>query len=351
MTFKELNNKEYTQSKIKEFRETFTDLKISSLVPATYPKNLKTVCIRTKRMAQLPFDPIILSVICGTLLGDSSIAINKGYANARIQYRHSTRQTDWFMWKTLCILKEFTNDTSVCWQEPDGFQKQAPVKVKEKEKEGEILGKWKVATKVDEKLTNLYNILCPKNSPHSPDKNRNKIGESGDFENFFLSKKEKGAICVRQLGGAKKKKIQRFWLNHMNNYFLMALWLDDGSLVDQRQGIISCNNTPIKQAQILANYISTVWEVKCKVVEVASKSSPTLPQPVQIVINDLDNLEKFIKIIAPIIPVKSMLYKICLYPIKSSRLQRWTSDLKTLVRKDWHADIDLIYADLEAKCF
>jgi hypothetical protein len=297
----QFNTKEYALSKINEFRYRYPNLDVSNLAPATFPQTLKNVNLTDKQMAQLPFDPIVLSAICGSLFGDSSIAINKGYANARIQYRHSTRQSDWFMWKTFCIYKEFINDTSICWQKSDGFQKQVPVK------EGEILGKWKVATKGDEKLTKLYNIICPK----------------------------------------KTKELQRFWLNHMNNYFLMTLWLDDGSLVGQRQGILSCNNTPIDQAKILANYISKVWEVECKVVEVPSKATATLLQPVQIVINDLDNLEKFLRIIAPIVPVKSMLYKVCLYPIESSRLQRWTSELKTLVRQDWHADIDQIYVDLK----
>lgn len=304
MISNEFNKKDYAKLQIKEFRDRFPDkqLEISSLVPATYPKKLENVDLTNKEMAQLPLDPIVLSASCGTIFGDSSIAINKNYKNARIQNRHSTRQTDWFMWKTFCILKEFVNDTSVCWQDPDGFQKQAPVK------EGEILGKWKVATKANEKLTKLYNILCPK----------------------------------------KTKKIQRFWLNHMNNYFLMVLWLDDGSLVGQRQGILSCNSTPKDQAQILADYLSKVWEVECNVVVVASRATSTLPEPVQIAIKDLDNLEKFLRIIAPIIPVKSMLYKVCLYPIESSRLQRWTSELKTLVRQDWHAYIDQIYVDLEA---
>jgi hypothetical protein len=299
----QFNTKEYALSKINEFRYRYPNLDVSNLAPATFPQTLKNVNLTDKQMAQLPFDPIVLSAICGSLFGDSSIAINKGYANARIQYRHSTRQSDWFMWKTFCIYKEFINDTSICWQKSDGFQKQVPVK------EGEILGKWKVATKGDEKLTKLYNIICPK----------------------------------------KTKELQRFWLNHMNNYFLMTLWLDDGSLVGQRQGILSCNNTPIDQAKILANYISKVWEVECKVVEVPSKATATLLQPVQIVINDLDNLEKFLRIIAPIVPVKSMLYKVCLYPIESSRLQRWTSELKTLVRAEWHADIDQIYTDLAQK--
>lgn len=295
--------KEYALLKVAEYRKLNPCLDVLSLVPATSPPKLANVNLANKQMAQLPFHPIVLSVICGTLFGDSSIAINKGYANARIQNRHSTRQTDWFMWKTLCILEEFVSDTSICWQEPDGYQKQAHLN------EGEVLGKWKVTTKVDQKLTQLYHLICPQGH----------------------------------------KEIQRFWLNHMNNYFLMALWLDDGSLVGHREGVLSCNDTPNDQAEILANYICKVWEVECKVVGVPSKATKTYPNPIQIVIKDLANLEKLFCIIAPIIPVKSMLYKICLFPIESSRLQRWTSELKTLIRKDWHSDIDQIYADLNQK--
>jgi hypothetical protein len=296
---KQSERKKYALVKVNEFKSNYQNFEVSNLPPATFPAKLKNVKLTDKEMAQLPLHPIILSAICGTLFGDSSIAIHTGYGNARIQYRHSTRQTEWFMWKTFFIFGEFVNDTSVLIQEPDGFQKAAPVK------QDEILGKWKVATKVDEKLTKLYKIICPK----------------------------------------KHKQIQRFWLNHMNNYFLMTLWLDDGGLVGHRQGIISCNNTPLDQAEILASYICTVWEIQCKVVKVPSKKTATLSDPIQIVISDLENLKKYLRIIAPIIPVKSMLYKICLEPIESSCLQRWTSELKTLVRQDWHADIDQIYID------
>lgn len=298
-----LERKEYALLKVAEYRNQNPCLDISALIPATNPPNLENVNLTKKQMAQLPFHPIVLSAICGTLFGDSSIAINKGYKNARIQNRHSTNQTDWFMWKSFCILQEFIADTSISWQEPDGFQKKDVLP----ENEGEKYGKWKLTTKGSPKLTALYNIICPKGH----------------------------------------KEIQRFWLNHMNNYFLMVLWLDDGGLVGHRQGIISCNNTPKPQVEILADYMRKVWGIQCKVVDVVSKTTTTLPNPVQITIDDLNNLEILLRIIAPIIPVKSMLYKVCLFPIESSRLQRWTSELKTLIRKDWHDDIDKIYADLE----
>lgn len=291
---------------VKEFNESYkeSNLDVNKLTP-TLPMNLINVDLKQKEMSQIQLNPVIISSVCGMVFGDGSLSIHKNFVNARLQIRQSTRQTEWFMWKSLCILNQFIaiNDgdhTSICVQKPDGYQRQQTAIG------GETLGKWKVLTKVDPELTKLYNILYSNNH----------------------------------------KTFKRSWLNHMNNYFLMVLWLDDGSLIGGRQGVLSLNNTPLEQANILVDYMKTVWDINSEAVIVQSKETKTNPKPVAITIKDLDNLEKLLRIIAPIIPVKSMLYKVCLYPKDSSRLQRWTSELKTLIRPEWHAYLDKYYAYL-----
>lgn len=297
------SSRQFVIMSVKEFKKNYpeSDLEVKNLLP-TCPISLEAVKLEQKQIAQIKLNPIIVSAVCGMVFGDASLVINLCYVNARLQMRHSTRQTEWFMWKSLCILKEFTEDTSICFQKPDGFQRRTMAVG------GETLGKWKVLTKVNPELTKLHSIICPQG----------------------------------------KKTFQRFWLNHMNNYFLMVLWLDDGSLNGARQGVISLNSTPLDQAKVLVQYMLTVWDIKCEAKIVESKQTQTNKSPVAITISDLDNLEKLLRIIAPIVPVKSMLYKVCLYPEDSSRLQRWTSELKTLVRSEWHDDLDKYYAYLGA---
>lgn len=284
-----------------EFRTKYPQLDVTTLKP-TNPQSLSKVDLSKKKMAQTDINPVTLSVICGTVFGDANLGINSGYQNARLQYRHSTRQTEWFMWKTLCPMAEFVAENSIQFQAPDGKQRKTePIG-------GETLGKWKVATLVSEKLTKVHSEICPKNT----------------------------------------KTMTRDWLNHMNDHFLMTLWLDDGSLSKGRQGVISCNSTPLKQAKILAEYITTVWKAECRAEIATSKVTDSNKEPSQIVFVDLNNLQKFLRIVAPIVPVKSMLYKICLFPNDSGIRQRWTSELKTLVRPDFHFEIDKYYAYLEA---
>lgn len=278
---------------INDFKRRYPDFDVTKL-KAKGPANLEEVDLSQKEMAQLGINPVVLSIICGTVFGDSNLSIQCGYKNARIQNRHSTRQTDWFMWKALCGLSPFTEESSISFQLPDGEQ------IKSARLPGEVLGKWKLATRVSEQLTQLRNIIAPRN----------------------------------------KKTIARSWLNHMNDYFLMTLWLDDGSLTNARQGVLCINNVPFDQAQVLATYLTNVWGIHCKAKVVESRKTVTLLKPVEITIDDQDNLEKLLKIIAPIIPVESMLYKVCFCPLDSSRQQRWASELKTLVRKEWHDTID-----------
>lgn len=268
----------------------------------TLPKTLENVDLSKKQMSQLPFDEITKSVLCGTIISDTSFTIDKGYTNARFQVRQSTRQFTWFTWKYFVILKEFCNLSGLIFSHADGYQEKSQLIPGE-----EILGKLKLASKAHEKLTELHKIVCVNN----------------------------------------RKTVQRFWLNHMNNYFLMTIWLDDGSLYNKRQGIISFNAMPIDQQLIFREYLLKVWGI-----ETSFQDTGLVMQNgqknVRISIDNQESLLKLLRLIAPIVPVREMLYKVCFVPKgNSSLLERWKTELKGLVKPEFVADIEKYYANIE----
>lgn len=282
-----------SQLMIENFKTRYPDLDVEKL-KATNPPSLMNVDLSNKEMAQIKLHQVTIGVLCATVFGDASLDTSS--ANPRIQFNHSTRQKDWFFWKCFCGLQGLTNETSVSFKLPDGKQVNSP------HLPGEVLGKLHVNTLRNEKQTQLLHKLS---------------------------------------GSQKKKEIKRSWLNHMNDYFLMTLWLDDGSLTTyNREGVLCVNSMNIEEAKILADYFNAVWGIKCTARVVTSRSTVTNPSPVEIAITDLENLKKLLRIIAPIVPVESMIYKVCLCPIDSSDQQRWASELKGLVRKEWHNTID-----------
>lgn len=297
--------KEYAQYCSKKKRREYENQDFEKT--GVMPSSLLDVNLQYKEMAQLKIPAVALSVLCGTALGDGGLTKDKGYANARFTYIHSTRQSDWFFWKTLGALRIFVPlDTSAVYRYPDGMQTTGSGKINSMP--GEILGKWVIRSQVNDKLTSLWSIIS--------------------------------------VNG--KKTIDRRWLNHMNNYFWMSLWIDDGSLMNQTQGVFCLNSTPEDELKILSNYLFEVWDVRTIVTSENSKATPTNPEPYSMTFCNTIDLCKFLLIIAPIIPVKSMLYKVCYFHSDSTERQRWTSDLKNRIREEWHDYIDEFYLGIAA---
>lgn len=268
----------------------------------TYPEKLGQVDLSNKQLSNILLDDITKSVLCGTILGDTNFSIPPNYANARFIGRHSTRQFSWFTWKYFVVLKEFTTKSAVIFSRPSGYQIKSPLQPGE-----EILGKLQITSKVDKKLTQLHQIICQDN----------------------------------------KKKIQRFWLNHMNNYFLMTLWLDDGSISGGRQGSISLNSSRKEEQEVLRNYLLNVWGVQTRL-----QDTGNLMQNGQISyridIHNQESLLKLLRVIAPVIPVKEMLYKVCFVPKGNpSLLQRWRTELKELVKPEFVEYIENYYSNID----
>lgn len=253
-----------------------------------------TSCVNLsrKQMAQLPFSSIELSVLCATCVGDSSLKKNRNYRNARIQCRHSTNQAAWFFWKWSVCLKSYSNEfDSMTLQKPDGYQSV------------NVLGKLKITTPARKDLTALYELLCHKN----------------------------------------RLIIKRKWLNHMNNYFLMTLWLDDGSLYNKRQGVFCLDSTPYEQQVILSIYLKRVWKIET-VVKPTKLIMANGKMSYRLFICNQESLLAFLRLIAPIIPVKQMLYKVMFVPKNNlPLLQRWTSEVVDLVQVDFKDQLQQEY--------
>ena len=266
----------------------------------TLPASLNNVDLSRKQMAQIPIDPIQKSVLCGTCLGDSSLRIQKNYKSARIQNRHSSRQAAWFLWKWSVCLKKYVPESSSALQFQNADGKQLKSELKEGE---EFLGKLKLATIVHPDLTALHSVICPNN----------------------------------------KDIISRSWLNHMNNYFLMTLWLDDGSLYNGKQGLICLQSTPVDEQKILIEYLKAVWDIETFLVDSGTVMSNGL-KAYNIHLKDQNNLLKLLRLIAPIIPVKEMLYKVMFVPNNTTGLlQRWASEVTELVMPEFRSYVSEEY--------
>ncbi|MCA2859486.1 MAG: hypothetical protein IM447_09580 [Microcystis sp. M005S1] len=267
-----------------------------------YPSTLDSVDLTNKQMAQVPFDDIRKSVLCGTIIGDTSLSIEKKYKNARFQSKHSTRQAEWFTWKFRVLLKELTNESGVIFTPPDGYQAGSPLRPGEN-----VLGKLKIHSKAHVKLTELHKVICVNN----------------------------------------RKKMQRSWLNHMNNYFLMTVWLDDGSLYNGRQGQICFNSVPVAEQNIFRAYLQSVWNINTKL-EVKSDQPVLTNGQTNYVINiqEQESLKRLLRLVAPVVPVREMLYKVCFCQKEPSELERWKTELLNLVRPEFKQDVMDFYLSL-----
>ncbi|OGC50752.1 hypothetical protein A2716_01820 [candidate division WWE3 bacterium RIFCSPHIGHO2_01_FULL_40_23] len=225
-------------------------------------------------MLQLPLSEECIQVILGSILGDGSLTVNRGYANARLSFRHSVTQQEYFYWKVE-KLKEISSDKCVFRQgsiyKKDGF--------------GEI--KLRFQSLALESLTYLHK---------------------------FTSKRS-------------KKVIKRRWLNLLNPLGLLVWWLDDGSLVsNSREGVFCTDSFSKKEVDILIKYLKIVWGINTKIGSMRKGKSTYL----RIYINSTEELKKFLRLILPHMKVEQMLPKfLILYKIPELQ-ERWISEVVNL---------------------
>lgn len=203
-------------------------------------------------------------------------------------------------------LESFANGlSSITYQVSDGYQK------KTEAMEGEVLGggPLHINSKARPDLTNLYRILCR------------------DGREF----------------------IDRSWLNHMSSYFLMCVWLDDGSLYPNPpyQGCFCLDFSTDQEQQIFwaGPYLKEAWAgpIEAHVTSTGYEMTDGRER-MRIFVSNQDSLLKLLRLVAPLVPVKEMIYKILFVPRNNPELlQRWASEIKELVQPEFREYVENFY--------
>lgn len=223
-------------------------------------------------VSNVPLSDQARQVILGSLLGDGSLKILKGYAHANLQIRHSEVQKEYLLWKAH-MLKEIGSDRSVSVQKADGYSTNR---------------KWRFVSKRLPELTALHHLTYTHNT----------------------------------------LRIRRTWLNQMTPLALAVWWCDDGSLISYggRKGVWCTDGFDKASVTILARYLKVVWNVQTVVAPVGRKRDGTQEQYWRLWIRSTEELKKFLRIILPHIP-PSMIHKAIFFYKDSQLQQRWISEI------------------------
>ncbi len=212
-------------------------------------------------------------VILGTLLGDGSLKINRNYKNARLSFRHSIIQKEYFFWKvnllqSVCSSKFF-------WEQPA-----------EKEVKGNSKLRFQSAALPE--LTEIYR---------------------------FTTKRG-------------KLNVSRKWLNKLTPLSLAIWWMDDGSLVvNSRRGVFCTDSFSCEEHKVIARYFQVVWKIKTQIGSHYDKQTDKNFH--RLWIRSTEELKKFLLIILPFIKVEQMLPKVLLLYKDSELQQRWISEVES----------------------
>jgi hypothetical protein len=225
----------------------------------------------------MSLSPKSKAIILGSVLGDGSLRLHSKYRNARFSFRHSIKQKEYFYWKVE-QLSEISARQSVFEQASDGFSSKK---------------KLRFQSAALPELTELYNLIH-----------------------------QKGKFVIR-----------RKWLNQMNELSLAIWWFDDGSLIGNgRKGVICTDNFRLSSQKILARYLQVVWGIRVQIGVVNGEHREIQKKDKYFRLNfySSSELEKFLRIILPYLPVEKMIYKVLLL-YKDARLQqRWISEVTRL---------------------
>ncbi len=212
-------------------------------------------------------------IVLGSLLGDGSLKIMKDYRNARFSFRHSIKQADYFWWKAK-QLKNISGEKFAWEQAPDGLG-------------GKKLRYQSAALPA---LTELYKLVC-----------------------------HKGQLRIR-----------RRWLNKLTARSLAIWWLDDGSIITNgRRGVICTDGFDLKSVQLLAQYLQVVWKINVHIGPIKRVRDDREFIYYRLWLRSSKELQKFLTIILPYVPVASMLEKVLLLYRNFQLQQRWISEVQT----------------------
>jgi hypothetical protein len=233
--------------------------------------NINFNLAKVKQIDRLDLSYRCRSIILGSLLGDGTLRIDKGYKNSRFKMRHSIKNKDYFDWKAT-IIDEIATPGSVQISAPDGFSK---------------LSKISFTSSALVSLTGLFNICYKRN---------------------ILN-------------------IKRKWLNKLNEESLLVWWLDDGSLVSNgRKGVFCTDAFSMKSLRLLSKYLYRVWGISVTISPVKKFYNGVSRQYFRLWLNNSE-LRKFLILIAPFVPTRSVLYKFLIRYNDLKTQQRWISDI------------------------
>jgi hypothetical protein len=209
------------------------------------------------------------AILLGSLLGDGSLKIHSRYRNARFAFRHSKVNQEYFFWK-VGELKEISAQQDVWEQQgPDGW--------------GQTKLRYQSAALPS--LTELFRLT----NPH------------GQF------------------------RIRRKWLNQLTPLSLCVWWLDDGSLLNGRQGVFCTDETPYDELLLVVRYFRKVWGLNPRIGRVAQEGERSDQH--RLWWRSREDLERFLRIILPHVAVPSMLKKVLLLDRDPNSQQRWISEV------------------------
>lgn len=223
----------------------------------------------------VPLSESTRAIVLGTLLGDGSLKKQEGYKNARLQFRHSISQQEYFLWKVQA-LSEVQTVGSVHEQKADGFSQHK---------------KLHFQSSALPALTELHELTHRQN----------------------------------------KLYIRRKWLNTLSPLSLAVWWCDDGSIIGGgRKGVLCTDGFLKKSVTTLAQYLEVAWGVSTTVAPVRRKRAGTQEEYWRIWFRSQESFKIFLRIILPHIPTKSMLKKVFLRYKDPQFQQRWISEVVAL---------------------
>lgn len=231
-------------------------------------------------------------IILGSLLGDGSLKIHKGYKNARFSFRHSIKNKDYFFWK-VSQLKEISSIQCFWLQKKGGYSQR---------------DKLRYQSRAIVELTEMYELTHKQN----------------------------------------KLRIRRKWLNKMTPLSLAIWWLDDGSIISNgRKGVFCTDGFEKKSVKVLAKYLQQVWNINVQIAPVGKKQNGKQNKYWRLWLRSTEELKKFLRIILPHILIDSALPKVVLMYKDDKLQQRWISEI--VQKTDFSKELVLKQTDLKKK--
>ena len=211
-------------------------------------------------LSEIDLSEEVKQIILGSLLGDGSLKIDKGYRYARFSFRHSWNQKEYFFWKVE-RLSEISPKKAWFIQKPDKGSFSRNLKLRYQSRA--LLS-----------LTQLY----------------------------YLTHKR------------KKLWIRRKWLNYLNPLGLAIWWFDDGSIIaNGRKGVICTDGFEKKEVKRLIRFLKVVWQIETKIGKVKKKTKKgEIREYYRIWLRSTEELKKLLRIILPCLEIKELLPKVIL---------------------------------------